>query len=140
MAEAVFHIEVVTPEKVVYSSEATSVVAPGNLGSFGVLAHHLPMVVQLGVGKLEIRETGGREVLMALQGGFFEVSENRVIVLADTAERADEIDVERAKRALERAQNALSDLDNHSIDRERARAALARAEARYQVASDGRNH
>ena len=133
-----FHIEVVTPERMIYSGEAVSVIAPGAEGDFGVLAHHLPMVVSLGVGELSIREASGRTVWMALEGGFFEVSDNKAIVLADGAELASDIDVNRAHAALERARHALEELEITTVNRELARAALARAEARLKAAADAK--
>lgn len=136
MAEASFHIEVVTPERLIYSGDAVSATAPGRLGYFGILANHLPMVVELGLGELTIKQTDGKTVQMALVGGFFEVSANKAIVLADGGELAAEIDLNRARVAADKARKALEDLENHSIDRELMRAALARAETRLKVAQD----
>jgi F-type H+-transporting ATPase subunit epsilon len=138
MSDATFSIEVVSPERLVYSGRAVSVTAPGTEGFFEVLAGHLPMIASLRSGELVIRLGGGRTVLMAVEGGFFEVTDNKVIVLVDDAELPAEIDIDRARAAFERAKRALEDLDSHDLDRELARAALARAEARLKVATDPR--
>ncbi|MBI3891981.1 MAG: ATP synthase F1 subunit epsilon [Candidatus Wallbacteria bacterium] len=134
MADASFHIEVVTPERLIYSGQAVSVTAPGRLGYFGILAHHLPLVAELGLGELTIRQADGQLARMALLGGFFEVSGNNAIVLADGGELAPEIDLNRAKVAADRARKALEDLDDPNVDRELMRAALTRAETRLKVA------
>src|SRR3712207_3789965 len=94
-----FKLDVVTPDRVVLSEDVVSVVAPGAQGSFGVLAGHAPMVAELGIGQLQYRTADGDEDIMAISGGFLEVGAGHVTVLADAAERAREIDVERALRA-----------------------------------------
>ena len=129
-----FHFEIVTPVKMVYSGAVESLRAPGVDGSFGVLARHLPMVASLGVGFLIIREEGGESLEMATSGGFAEVLRDRVTVLAETAEREEEIDVSRAEAARDRARGRLAKRRDPEIDYARAEAALARALNRLRIA------
>src|ERR1041385_5278756 len=104
MPEKSYHLEIVSPDRQLYSGEVVSVVAPGSEGSFGVLASHAPMIAALTTGELKLREEAGTERRMALAGGFFEVSDNRAIVLADAGEWQEEIDIPRAEKAYQRAQ------------------------------------
>src|SRR6187200_1545508 len=100
-----FQLDVVTPDRIVMSEPVSSMVAPGSEGSFGVLAGHAPMVAELTVGQLRYRSQAGAEEVIAISGGFLEVGRDQVTVLADAAERAQEIDVERAIRARDRARD-----------------------------------
>lgn len=95
-------LQVITAERVTFEGEVDIVVAPGALGQLGILPGHAPLLTSLGVGTLLAR-AGAEEVVMALSGGFLEVRDNRVVVLAEAAERADEIDVARAEAARARA-------------------------------------
>ena len=97
-----FALEVVTPERVAYSGQVASLQAPGSEGSFGVLAGHVPLLTSLQIGRLRFVEEDGSEVQMAISGGFVEVGREQVAVLAETAERVEEIDVERAEAARQR--------------------------------------
>ncbi len=127
-------LEVVTPERVVVSQQVDIVVAPGSLGEFGVLQGHVPFLTGILPGELRYSADGRTEYL-AVTTGFAEVSDNKVSVLVDAAEKAKEIDVERAKRAMERAKERLSrDRGTPDIDFQRAEAALRRAIARIKVA------
>lgn len=128
------YLEVVTPEKVVISKEVEMVVAPGSLGEFGILAGHVPFLSGLVPG--EFRYTfEGKTVYFAVTTGFVEVSNNKVSVLADSAEEAVEIDVERARKAMERARERLEkDRGTKDIDFLRAELALKRAISRVKVA------
>lgn len=96
-------LEVVTAERVVYADEVDEVVAPGIEGALGILPRHAPLMSVLGIGELRIKK-GGEETPLAIGGGFLEVLNDRVTVLADSAERADEIDEARAEEAAQRAQ------------------------------------
>lgn len=127
-------LEVVTPEKVVISKEVEMVVAPGSLGEFGILAGHVPFLSGLMPG--EFRYTlEGKTVYFAVTTGFVEVSNNKVSVLVDSAEEAVEIDVERARMAMERARDRLAkDRGTKDIDFLRAELALKRAISRTKVA------
>jgi F-type H+-transporting ATPase subunit epsilon len=128
-------LELVTPTKLV-ASETTvdEVVVPGSDGYFGVLPGHAPLLATLGIGELTYR-IGREERHVAVAGGFAEVRNDKVIILADTAEKPDEIDRARAERAKERAEQRLSGRLPEEIDYVRAMAALARAVTRIQVAS-----
>ena len=126
-------LEIATPTRLVVSEPVDEVVAPGVEGYFGVLPGHAPFLTTLGVGELTYR-TGRDEFHLAVAGGFCEVRNDKVIVLADTAERPDEIDRERAERARQRAEQRLAGRSADEIDYARAQAALARALSRLQVA------
>ena len=130
-----FSLEVVTPERVAYSGQVASLQAPGSEGSFGVLAGHIPLLTSLQIGGLRFVEEGGSEVQMAISGGFVEVGREQVAVLAETAERVEEIDVERAESARQRAEERLARAQEEQIDVARAQAALARAINRIRVGS-----
>jgi len=132
-------LEIVTPDRVVVSEEVDIVTAPGVLGEFGVLANHAPMVAAVKIGPLMYR-VDGKEEWVALSGGFCEVSHNKVSFLVESAEKAHEIDVERALKAKERAEKRLQQYqaEAEKIDYARARAALQRALTRLLVAERGR--
>ena len=130
--------ELATPTRLVVSSEVDEVVAPGTEGYFGVLPGHAAFLTTLGAGELTYRQ-GREEQHLAVIGGFAEVSGERVIVLAEGAERPEEIDRERAERAKKRAEQRLAGKSpttaSEEIDYTRALAALTRALTRLQVAS-----
>ena len=130
-----FSLEVVTPERVAYSGQVASLQAPGSEGSFGVLAGHVPLLTSLQIGRLRFVEEGGSEVQMAISGGFVEVGREQVAVLAETAERVEEIDVARAEAARQRAEERLARAQEERVDVARAQAALARAINRIRVGS-----
>ncbi|UCG10177.1 MAG: F0F1 ATP synthase subunit epsilon [Dehalococcoidia bacterium] len=118
-------LDIVTAERVVFSEDVDVVLAPGVEGQLGVLPHHAPLMTILEPGELLVRK-GGEEFLMAVSGGFLEVRPDRIIVLADTAERAEEIDIARAEEAKQRAKQWLEE-GIPDVDRARAEAALRRA-------------
>lgn len=126
-----FHLEIVTPDRSLLSEEVVSLVAPGVEGYLGVLANHAPLVTELGVGILRLRYPDDTEENVAISGGFMEVANNRVLILADAAERPQDIDIQRTKEALLRARQRLHD---PTMDHERARAELERAINRLKVA------
>jgi F-type H+-transporting ATPase subunit epsilon len=127
-----FKIDIVTAERIVYSAEADAVIAPGAAGQLGILPHHAPLMTILTAGELVVRK-GAEEQIMAISGGFLEVRPDRVIVLADQAERAEEIDTARAEAARKRAEQSLA--ERKGTDEEaRAEAALRRALVRLSVA------
>ena len=125
-------LEIVTAERLVYEDQVNGVVAPGVQGQLGILPHHAALLTTLQPGELIIRKDGEEAVYMAVSGGFLEVMNNRVVVLADTAERADEIDEQRAEEAMRRAQERL---DTHAEDAnlDRALAAIIRSQSRLKV-------
>jgi F-type H+-transporting ATPase subunit epsilon len=126
-------LDIVTAERVVYSQEVDTVVAPGVEGQLGILPHHAPLMTILQAGELVARR-GSEEDILAISGGFLEVRPDRVIVLADSAERAEEIDVARAEAARRRAEERLRNRKAEGIDETRAEASLRRAIARISVA------
>ena len=131
-----FALEVVTPERVAYSGQVSSLQAPGSEGGFGVLSGHVPLLTALQIGRLRFVEEEGNEVQMAISGGFVEVGREHVAVLAETAERIEEIDVERAESARQRAEERLAKAHTEEeIDVARAQAALSRAINRLHTSS-----
>ncbi len=127
-----FHLDIITAERPVYSDEVDLVVAPGVDGELGILPHHAPLLTALTIGELRIRK-GQDEDLLAITGGFMEVLPDKVIVLADAAERAEEIDLDRAEAARQRAQESLTDR-TRVTDLAQADAALRRSLVRLRVA------
>ena len=130
MAKLLF--EIVTAERLVSSQEMDVVVAPGEAGELAVLPRHAPLLTSLRSGEIMVRNEG-EESYIAVSGGFMEVMPGKVTVLADTAERADEIDEQRAEEALRRAQEQV-DVSSSGMDLERAIAAMRRSQARLRVA------
>ena len=133
MAENI-RIEVVTPEKSVVSEEAKIVMAPGELGEFGVLSGHTPFMTSLKVGAVRYEDNSGTDRYIFVSGGFAEALPDRVTILADSAERRSDIDVARAKSAKERAEGRLTKEDDDDIDFVRAKIALYRAVERIRLA------
>ena len=125
-------VDIVTAERLVYSEDGVErLIVPGVEGELGVLTLHAPLLTMIQPGVLRIVK-GDDEVEMAITGGFIEVRDNRVTILADAAERAEEIDSARAEEARRRAQRLLEEREA-DMDRARAEAGLARALARLKV-------
>lgn len=133
MFDKPFHLQIVTPARVVFKDEAVSISAPGVKGGFQVLYNHAPFLSALEIGELKVMKKDGTEIRFATGGGFLEVKDNTVVVLADSVESVPEIDVERASEAKERAAGRVHAKDA-SIDVERARLALLRALNRLRIA------
>ena len=131
MAET-FQLEIVTPEKKVVDTPAEEAQIPGKNGYLGILPGHAPLITELAVGEVSFREHG-TEQRLAVAWGFAEVLPDKVTILAETAERPSEIDVERARKAKERAEQRLTSGDTE-VNVERALDALHRADARLDVA------
>ena len=129
-----FQLEIVTPEKKVVETTAEEVQIPGKNGYLGVLPGHAPLITELSVGEITYREHGAEQRL-AVAWGFAEVLPNKVTILAETAEPPAEIDVDRARKAKERAEQRLTSGDT-SVDVDRALDALHRAETRLDVAAN----
>ncbi|SPF45260.1 ATP synthase epsilon chain [Candidatus Sulfotelmatobacter kueseliae] len=133
-----FQLEIVTPEKkVVETKAAEEIQIPGRNGYLGILPGHAPLITELAVGEVSFRENSGSTSnvqRLAVAWGFAEVLPDKVTILAETAERPSEIDVERARKAKERAEQRLTSGDT-SVDVERALNALQRAQARLDVAA-----
>jgi F-type H+-transporting ATPase subunit epsilon len=127
-------LEIVTVERLLYSGEVDMVVAPGADGVMGILPHHAPLLTSLKFGELVVRKAGEEDLAFAIGGGFMEVQPDKVTVLADAAERAEEINVDRATAARDRAKERL-EAGNLSMDEIlKAELALQRAITRLKVA------
>lgn len=129
-------LDIVTAERLVYSEEVDLVVAPGSEGELGILPQHAPLMTTLEAGEMMVR-TGDEEFSLAISGGFLEVRPDRIIVLADSAERDDEIDLERAEDARRRARERI-EMSSSEVDAARAEAALRRSLTRLKVAEKRR--
>jgi|UniRef100_A0A7C3WQJ5 F-type H+-transporting ATPase subunit epsilon len=134
MAEKQLLLEVVTPDRQVVSTAVDIVVCPGVEGQFGVLVGHVPFLSALDIGEMYYR-AGGKTEYLAVSGGFAEVTGSKVTIVAEAAEFGREIDVERARRAKERAERRLAAAKTEQIDWARAEAALRRAMVRMKVAA-----
>jgi F-type H+-transporting ATPase subunit epsilon len=130
-------LEVVTPQKEVVKEETQIVVAPGVLGEFGVLIGHTPFMTALNVGTIRYTDAQGQENSVFVSGGFAEALPDKVTVLAESAEKSQDIDVDRAKAAMDRAQKRIDD-KSENIDYVRAKMALKRALHRIQLAEGRR--
>lgn len=127
------HLSIITPEQTVMESDnARHVLLPAENGELGILEGHIPMVCSLDIGQVRV-DLADKSIVLATSGGFVEVADDRVVVLAETAEKAEDIDVERARRAKDRARERLETRDA-DLDEARARAALLRAINRLEVA------
>jgi F-type H+-transporting ATPase subunit epsilon len=132
MADTPFTFRLVTPQRLLVEAQIVSLEAPGSEGYLGILAHHAPLITPLRSGRLDVRDASGQAWSYAVSGGFLEVSANRATVLADTAERVDEIDLARADAALKRAESRLHD-GSQNVDRDRAQRSQERAKNRLAV-------
>lgn len=120
MAENTFHITVISPEKILYSGDATHVVIPGSDGSFGVLSNHAPLIAELGIGVLKI-DNGTQTLQMVIDGGFAQVKANVVNVLANSGDLVTELKADKVKKHLEDAQNSNSSTKEQEIQKARVR-------------------
>lgn len=128
-------LEVVTPEKEVVNEMAQIVMAPGSLGEFGVLPGHTPFMTSLKTGGIHYRDESGKDQYVFVSGGFAEALPDKVTVLAESAEKMEDIDPERAQAAMKRAEERLAEgRAKEEVDRARARAALERALMRIKIA------
>lgn len=126
-------LEIVTPERLAYADEVDAVVLPGSEGELGVLPHHAPLITMLGIGELRIRK-GAAEESFAIVGGFLQVRPDKVVVMAETADMASEIDLEKAQEARRAAERTLESGYVEGADLSAARAALQQALLRIRVA------
>jgi F-type H+-transporting ATPase subunit epsilon len=129
-------IDIVTAEKMVYTDQVDEILAPGAEGELGILPHHTPLMTMLKPGELLLKK-GKEEISLAVTGGFIEVRPDHVIILADAAEHAEEIDAARAEAARKRAQDALTRVKT-AEERAAVEGALARAVARLTIADKTR--
>jgi len=134
MAADSLQLVVVTPERQLLSEEVTEAQLPGADGYLGVLPGHAPLITELGIGELTYHTTDGQSGLLAVIRGFAEVLPDRISLLAEVAERAEDIDLKRAQDALKRAQELIAK-GGENVDWDRASAALQRALVRIQVVS-----
>jgi F-type H+-transporting ATPase subunit epsilon len=125
-------LEIVTPERLTFSGKVEEVTIPGSEGEFGVLRGHTPMLSFVDVGVLNFTQEN-KKTYYAVNTGYSEVTAQKVTVLVETAERSESIDVERAKRAKERAEERLAKMTKEDVNYEKARAALLRALTRISV-------
>lgn len=125
-------LEIVTAERVVYSEEVDVLVAPGVVGELGILPSHAPLLTIMQPGEIRV-DKGEEQTYVAVSGGFLEVIGNKATILADTAERAEEIDEARAEEAVKRAEERIVSATS-SLDLERALASVRRSQARLKVA------
>jgi F-type H+-transporting ATPase subunit epsilon len=130
------HLEIVTPERRAFEGDVDEVIVPGSEGEMGILPHHAPLISLLGHGVLRLK-AGGTEQEFAIFGGFLQVRPDRVVVLAETADLASEIDLERAERARREATQILEGGFVEPADLASARAALQRALVRIRLAERG---
>lgn len=128
-----FQLEIVTPDKLLVKDRAEEMQIPGKRGYLGILPGHAPLITELAVGQISYRNAGDTRYL-CVAWGFAEVLPDKVTILAETAERAEDVDCERAQKARERAETRLRSGDS-KVDVERARNALARATTRLEVAA-----
>jgi len=125
-------LDIITAEQVVYSDEVEALLAPGIEGELGILPYHAALMTMLQPGELMVRKDG-QETFLAVTGGFLEVMENKVSILADAAERSEDIDEERAQAAVKSAQERIA-MRSADLDLEQAMAQLRRATVRLTVA------
>jgi F-type H+-transporting ATPase subunit epsilon len=134
MADSI-KLEIVTPDKAVVNEDVNIVMAPGSLGEFGVLIGHTPFLTTLKTGIIRYTDAQGTDQYVFVSGGFVEALPDKVTVLAESAEKTEEIDLDRAKAAQERAEKRLEEArTKEDIDADRAKAALERAVVRINLA------
>ncbi|SYZ72382.1 ATP synthase epsilon chain [Candidatus Zixiibacteriota bacterium] len=127
-----FTLSVVTPEKIFFEGEVASIVVPGSQGYLGVLTDHAPLITAVQPGKLSAKDRSGKEFILAVSFGFFEISSNHATLLVDSAEKVADIDPDRARQSLERAKKRLAE-HRPEIDVSRAQRSLERARNRLHI-------
>ncbi|MBK7107307.1 MAG: ATP synthase F1 subunit epsilon [Ignavibacteriae bacterium] len=120
-------LEIITPSKIGYEGKVISVTVPGTNGNFQILFNHAPIISSLEIGEIKIEETENSKLIYSTSGGTLELSNNKIIILAESFERADSIDIKRAEEAKIRAENRLKNKRNENVDEMRAELALKRA-------------
>ncbi|HPI38521.1 MAG TPA: F0F1 ATP synthase subunit epsilon [Ignavibacteriaceae bacterium] len=129
-----FNLEIITPEKVAYKAEVAAITLPGTKGEFQVLFNHTPLVSTFEIGVVKVIIDEKNEIAFATSGGSVEIKDNHVLVLADTLEKPEQIDIDRAKDSAERARKRLASEKKEEIDTARAEASLTRAVNRLKIA------
>lgn len=130
---AQLQLEIITPNKISYKGDVQAVTVPGTLGSFQILYNHAPIISTFEIGVIKVEISNNEKIFFATSGGTVEVLNNNIRILADSLEAVESIDIERAKRALERANQRLAEKGSGNIDVKRAEAALARAMNRIKL-------
>ncbi|UJF33276.1 F0F1 ATP synthase subunit epsilon [Paenibacillus hexagrammi] len=128
-----FLLEIVTPERKVFAEQVNMIVAKGVQGELGILPNHIPLVTPLKIASVTVKQQGAKDQLVAVNGGFMEVRKDKVVILAESAELPEQIDVERARAAKERAEQRLKDNKQANVDFKRAETSLQRALNRIDV-------
>jgi F-type H+-transporting ATPase subunit epsilon len=128
-----FLLEIVTPERKVYAEQVNMISVKGVGGELGILPNHIPLVTPLKIAPITVKRQGQKDVQIAVNGGFMEVRKDKVVILAESAELPEQIDVDRAKAAKERAQKRLAETKQDNVDFRRAELALQRAVNRIDV-------
>ncbi len=127
-----FLLEIVTPERKVYSKDVQMIIVKGSEGELGILPQHIPLITPLRIAPITIKSNVNQKDFIVINGGFMEVRKDKVVILAESAELAEDIDIDRAKSAKERAEQRISDKKNQ-FDLIRAEQSLQRALARIEV-------
>lgn len=128
-----FLLEIVTPERKVYAEQVNMVSVKGVEGELGILPNHIPLVTPLRIAPITVKKQGSKDEVIAVNGGFMEVRKDKVVILAESAELPEHIDIDRAKAAKERAEKRLAETKQNNVDFKRAEAALQRALNRISV-------
>ncbi|MCY9666854.1 F0F1 ATP synthase subunit epsilon [Paenibacillus alginolyticus] len=128
-----FLLEIVTPERKVYAEQVNMVSVKGVGGELGILPNHIPLVTPLKIAPISVKKQGSKDEIIAVNGGFMEVRKDKVVILAESAELPEQIDIDRAKAAKERAEKRLVETKQDNVDFKRAEAALQRALNRISV-------
>ncbi|RTE08977.1 F0F1 ATP synthase subunit epsilon [Paenibacillus whitsoniae] len=128
-----FLLEIVTPERKVYAEDVNMVSVKGVAGELGILPNHIPLVTPLKIAPITVKKQGQKDQVLAVNGGFMEVRKDKVVILAESAELPEQIDVDRAKAAKERAEKRLAETKQENVDFKRAEASLQRALNRIGV-------
>jgi F-type H+-transporting ATPase subunit epsilon len=127
-----FTLSIVTPEKIYFEGEVSSIIVPGSQGYLGVLTDHAPLITAVNPGKLTVKDKSGKEFILAVSFGFFEISSNHATLLVDSAEHLPDINPDRARQSLERAKQRLAE-HRPEIDSGRAQRSLERARNRLRI-------
>ena len=130
------NLEIVSPDRKVFSGEVKSVSAPGIEGGFQVLSNHAPFVTTLGIGKVKIQGTDGGEQIFAISGGIFEVSKNKATILAESIESQEEIDADKVKAALARAEELLKSQEISKDEKSKAKQELEESKNKLKVVKE----
>jgi F-type H+-transporting ATPase subunit epsilon len=128
-----FLLEIVTPERKVYAEQVNMVSVKGVGGELGILPNHIPLVTPLKIAPISVKKQGSKDEIIAVNGGFMEVRKDKVVILAESAELPEQIDIDRAKAAKERAEKRIAETKQDNVDFKRAEAALQRALNRISV-------